>query len=276
MSPGYFAALGVPLLAGREFSGADRAGAPAVAVVSENFAHRFFMDRGPVGKLVQPGSLSFGAPFYRIVGVVGDVRPGGLGAASEPEPALYLSSLQVPPPAAGIAVRTAGDPLDVAPAVERALRRAGPTLEVERVGTMEAYLARSRAPLRWFALLLGALALFSALLAASGVYGVIAFSVARRTREIGIRGALGASPRRVVAMVVRQAMGITGRGLGLGLASALCVGRLLQFYFRGVDPLDPVALGGVAALLGAVALLAALGPARAAARVDPAVALRAE
>ncbi len=276
VSPGYFAAHRIPLLAGREFTASDRADAMAVAVVSENFAHRFFVGVDPVGKLVQPGSLSFDAPWYRIVGVVSDVRPGGLGAASEPEPALYLSSLQVPPAAAGIAVRTFGDPLDLAPAVERAVHRAGPALEIERVGTLEEYLARLRAPLRWFALLFGALALFSALLAASGVYGVIAYNVARRTREIGIRAALGASPRRVVGMVVRQAMGLTGRGLVLGFAGALCLGRLLQYFFRGVDPLDPVALGGVAALLAAVALLAALAPARAAARVEPSVALRAE
>lgn len=277
VSPGYFAALKIPVRRGREFTAEDRAGGHAVAVVSETFANRFFPGADAVGKQVQPGRLSLGGVWYTVVGVVGEVRPRGIGSTAQPEPVLYLSALQVPPRAVGVAVRTAaGDPLDLAAAVERAIRRVGPAPEIAPPDTLDRYLARFRAPLRWMAGVFGALALFSVMLASVGLSGVIAFNVARRTREIGVRAALGAAPRRLIALVMRQGLTVTARGIALGLAGALCLGRLLQFFFHGVDPLDPLVLGGVAALLMVVSLLASLVPARAASRVEPSLAMRAE
>lgn len=276
VSPGYFRSLGIPVHRGREFGPGDGSGSSAVAVVSETFAHRFFPGTDPLGKHVQPGRLRLNGDWYTVVGIVGDVRPRGIGSTAQPEPVLYLSSLQVPLSEAGIAVRTSGDPLDLAPAVQRAILRVGPRQVITWIGTLEEYLTRFRAPLRWFAYVFGSLAAFAVALAVLGLYGMIAYNVARRTSELGVRAALGATPGALVAMIVQQAMKLSLLGAGLGLLGAVCLGRLLQYFFHGVDPLDPVVLGGVAALLMGIALLASFAPARAAATVEPSVALAAE
>ncbi|HEU4456325.1 MAG TPA: FtsX-like permease family protein, partial [Longimicrobium sp.] len=186
----------------------------------------------------------------------------------------YLPAAFLPPANAAVAVRTAGDPRARAAAIEAALLAAAPGARVAEVGTMEEALALHRAPLAWFAAVLGALAAFAILLSSSGVYAVVAFGVARRTREIGVRMALGARPGQVVRHVVGSGLRLARTGAILGTLGALGIARTLQVFFRGVDPADFTVYGAVAALLAVVAVLASWLPARRAARVDPNIALQ--
>ncbi|MDQ3523259.1 MAG: FtsX-like permease family protein [Gemmatimonadota bacterium] len=272
VSPGFFLALGVPILQGREFAQDDRTGTPGVAVVNRTFAYRLFPGGDPVGKRVLAGN----ANWYTIVGVVEDIRAHGIGTGAEPVPGLYLSAIQVPPRTVGLAVRTAGDPLQHADAIRRAIHTAGPLLVPSPASTMKEELARFRAPLHWFAQVFTVLAALATLLAAVGLGSVITHHVARRTREIGIRMAIGAQGRTVLRMVVGQSLRLTLTGTVLGLFGALCLARVLQVFFFGFRALDPVIYGSVALLLGAVALVTSWLPARRAARVDPTIALQAE
>jgi predicted permease len=276
VGPGYFRALGIPVRAGREFTGQDSAGEPRVVVVNEAFAHALFPRLDPIGKQLQLGGVSLHGGWYTVVGVVPSLQPPGIGTPAEPVPALYLPLLQVPPSRAALAVRSGGGAMEALPAVHRAARAMGPGWRFGEPGTLEEELARFRSPLHWYGRVLGALAALATLLAALGLAGVVAHSVERRTREIGVRMAIGARPRQVVGMVVREGLSLALAGTVLGLAGALCVGRLLPFHFHGVRLDDPVPLAGVAALVTVTALLSSWLPARRAARVDPVVALRAE
>lgn len=274
VSPGFFRALGVPLLRGREFTPADTLGAPGVAVITETFAYRSLPFADPLGKELRLGG--YRGPRYIIVGVAKDIRARGIGSGAEPVPGLYLSALQVPPRAAGLAVRTSGDPLHYDDAVRRAIHTVGALRILGAASTMEEELARFRAPLQWFAQVFAALAAAATLLATIGLGSVIGYHISRRTREIGIRMAIGAQRRTVLGMVVGQSLRLTLAGTVLGLFGALCLARVLQFFFYGVRALDPVIYGGVALLLSAAALMASWMPARRAARVDPVVALQIE
>jgi cell division protein FtsX len=213
---------------------------------------------------------------YTVVGVVGDVQPAGLGSPSIAVPTLYLPAARHPPAVAAVAVRTAGDPLARAPAIEAALRAGAPGARVADVMTMEERLARYRAPIGWFAAVLGAVAAFAVVLCSGGVYAVVAFGVARRRREIGVRMALGARPGQVVRHEVGGGMRLARAGALLGFLAAVGLARGLQEVFRGVDPRDGTVYAAAALLLAAVSLVASWIPARAAARVDPAISLRTE
>ncbi|MEW5930500.1 MAG: ABC transporter permease, partial [Gemmatimonadota bacterium] len=277
VSPGFFAALGAPVPRGRELGPGDRDGAPRVAVINDTFAARLFPSRFPVdplGKRIQLGGAR--GEWYTVVGVVEEVRAPGIGSGSAPVPAVYLSTLQHPPAVVSVAVRAAGDPMALLPAVEGAVRAAAPRAALSDAMTMERHLARFRAPLAWLAALLAALAAAALLLATSGLHGVMAYDAARRTREIGVRMALGARTGHVVRMVLGQGLRIVCAGAALSLFGALALGRLLQLLLAGVEPFDPLLFAGIALLLGIVALLAGHGPARRAATVDPQVSLRAE
>lgn len=274
VSPGYFRSMGIPVLKGREFGPGDGASGVPVAVVNQRFAVTLLPRAETVGQRV-----SFTGAFgqlYEVVGVVGDPRPRGLGSTTAPEPAVYVSTLQQPPRELGIALRTGGDPLRHEDAVRGVVSRTAPGARVRDVMTMESVLDRHRAPLRWFAVLLAALAAGALALSAGGLYGVMTFMVARRTREIGIRMALGAAERDVTRQIVGEALRITLWGAGIGGLGAVTLARILQVQFQGVRPLDPLSYLLVAILLGAVTLGAAYVPARRATRVDPMVALRAE
>jgi putative ABC transport system permease protein len=276
VSPGFFRALGVPVLQGREFLPSDGTGAPGVAVVSRTFADRFLPSLDPVGKVVQLGGARLEGPWYQVVGVVDEVRAPGVGSGAEPFPALYLSALQHPPRTAAVAVRARGEPRALLPAVRGALRSVHPALSPRAPSTLEAELRRAQAPIRWFARVFGGMAAVAVLLSAAGLYGVIAYGVARRTREIGVRMALGARAGEVVRMVVGQSLRLVTVGALLGGMVALGLARLLQLLFFGVDPTDVGLYAGVVGVLWGAALLASALPARRAARVDPSVALRAE
>jgi len=277
VSPGYFGAMGVRVVGGREFTRADRSYRPGVVVVNEAFAHRFYPGLNPVGRYLHLGRMSLEPEWYQVVGVVSDVRAHGLGVSAQPPaPAIYFSALQVPPHSLLVTARAAGNPLDLAEAMERALRFVEPAQRVIAARPLTEVLADAAAPLRWAGWVFAAISLFGLVLAGAGVYGVIAFSVSRRTREIGIRIALGADPATVVRMVLRDAVRLAASGLLAGLAGALCLARLLQYLFHGLDPLDPLVYLPVMLVLGATAVIAGLAPARAAAALHPAVALREE
>lgn len=276
VGPGFFHTLRVPLVSGREFTPADDRDAPRAVVVNRTFVYRFELAGNPVGKRIQLGRMSLSGDWYTIVGVVDDQRAPGVGSGTEPIPALYLSALQHPPGAVGFAVRTRGNPAGLALAIRRAIRTVDPRLVIGTESTLAEQLARFRAPLRWFAALFALLAALATLLAASGLYGVTTYAVERRTREIGVRMALGARARTIMGMVIRSGLRTIALGSALGLVAALPLARLLQLRFLGVDPLDPALYAGVTLLLGAVALAASIRPAARAARTDPMVALRAE
>ncbi|HEX6069506.1 MAG TPA: FtsX-like permease family protein [Longimicrobiaceae bacterium] len=274
VSPGYFAAMGVPVLEGREFDGTDRSGAAPVAVVSRAFAYRLFPNGQPTGKEIRLGGTD--GEWYRVVGVADDVRVPAVGSPGSPAPAVYLSLLQHPPAAASLAVRTsgAGARPEAIGAVVRAAAGAGAS--VGAATTLERVLDAARAPLRWFAVLFGGVAAGMMVLALWALHGLMSYAVALRTREIGMRMALGAREASVVAMVLLRSLRLVGLGVVVGLIPLSGVGRLLQTRLAGAEPWDPPLIAAVAALLGAVALLASYGPARRAAALDPQAALRGE
>jgi putative ABC transport system permease protein len=269
VSPGYFRTLGVPFRRGREFGRFDGPGAPPVAVVNEAFAARHFPGEDPVGRRI----VVFRVP-REIVGVAGDERFEGIEAG--PAPAMYLPIDQNPQPSVTVAIRTAGGPLSAAPALRAALRATDPTLALFEVETAEGSLEGSLRQRRFVLVLLGGFAAVALLLAAVGTYGVVSFAVGERTREVGVRVALGARPAHVFGLVVRQGMTLAGVAVGLGVLGALALGRVMENLLFGVGARDPLTLATVAAGLLLTAFAASALPALRATRVDPVRALRLE
>jgi predicted permease len=276
VGPGFFRTLGVRVVHGREFVAADTAGAPRVVVVNQAFASVFRLVGNGVGREIQFHRANLGGTWYTIVGVVEDIRAEGLGSGGEAVPKVYVSAWQHPPGSVGLVVRTEGDPMALLPALEEAVRGSAKGAELAGGMTMRAYLARFRAPLRWLAVVFGAVAAAALVLGTWGLHGVMSYNVARRTREIGIRMAVGARTRDVSRLVLVQSLRIVGLGIVAGVIAVSGVARLLQLLVRGVGPFDPVLFGGIAVTLGCVALLASYRPARRAAAVDPQISLRAE
>jgi putative ABC transport system permease protein len=271
VSPGYFAALGLRVLQGRELEPGD---ARAV-VINRAFAAKLLPRAEPVGQQVLLKGGWIEDP-YLVVGVVDDPRAMAPGAGGDPRPAVYLSAQAHPPRTLALAVRTAGPPDAREPALRHALARAAPGAHVTRGVPMQTVLDRERAPLRWFAVLLAVLAAGATLASAGGLYGTMAFSVARRTREIGVRMSVGATERDVLREVMGEGVRISLLGAVGGSIGALTLAQLLQDAFYGVDASDPVPYAAVVVALAAVTLAAAYIPARRAARVDPNNALRGE
>jgi putative ABC transport system permease protein len=283
VTPGYFPAMGIRLRRGRRLTTDDRVGAPLVMVVNETLARQAWPGEDPIGKRVVCCERGPGDdPMWKtVVGVVGDVRARGLGADVRPE--YYLPMAQSPAAAwhwidrtMTLAVRSPGDPATVAGAMRDAVWSVDRSLPVYDIGTMDQLRVASIAATRFSTMLLTAFGGLALLLAAVGVYGVISYGVSQRTQEIGIRVALGADHRRVVGLVVGHAAALTVAGLVLGLAGALGLSSVIAGLLFQVSPTDPRTLVAGVVLLSLVALLAAIVPARRAARVDPAVALRAE
>lgn len=272
VSRGFFGSLGAPILRGREPGPEDAGSSAAVAVISDTFAHRLFPNGEPLGKRVQVGGRE--GEMYEVVGVVDDIRATGIGVGAEPLPTLYLPIDRHPPVVAGLAVRVTADPGAVTPAIERALHALGPGIRADGAMAMEEYLARFREPLGWFARVFTLIAVASLVLAASGLHALMSFNVNRRSREMGIRMAVGARARDIVRLVLGQSLRVTAFGAVLGLIATGGVARLLQLLLGGLDPLDPVVLGLVPALLGSVALVASYRPARRASAADPQISLR--
>jgi predicted permease len=280
-SPGAFEALGVPLLAGRTFTTEDNDDpARGVVMVSKTFAERFWPGEDPIGKGVIPFNRKGGRP-YRVIGVVGDVHQETLD--DDPASAIYYPMVAIPseatwwPQQVYLTVRTGfADPVTLLPAIRDAARAVDPAIPLANAEDMTTVVARSMTRLSITMTLLAIAAAMAVLLAAIGLYGVLAYSVAQRTSEIGVRLALGAAPAQMERYVVGGALRLAFVGVAAGLAVAVAVTRVLQSLLFGVSPTDPLSYLAAAGLLAAVAALAAWLPARRAARVDPMVALRSE
>ncbi|MGH7582967.1 MAG: ABC transporter permease, partial [Gemmatimonadales bacterium] len=269
----YFQALRVPLLAGRLFPPSDDSTAPAEAVINEAALHRYFPS-GAIGKRLHIGPLATG-PAITIVGVVGDIH--GEGPDQPVRPTLFPDHRQQAwESSLTVVIRTRGDPLALTPALRRAVHDADPTVAVHDIATLDAVTAESLAPRRFAVVLVMGFAVLALVLATVGIYGVLAYLVAGRRREFGIRLALGASARSIVTMVLRQGLIWAGFGLALGLAAAAAERGLLATSLYGVTAGDPITWIGVAMMLLAVVTAACLIPAIRATRVDPVEAMRAE
>ena len=275
VTPGYFGTMRTPLLRGRDFTDRDAEGAPGVAIVSNDFARRYWPGQDPIGKRLKiplPDS-PYHLTWLTVVGVVADARYREIQSSRLD---LFLSYLQSPYGPRHIVVRTTGDPLAVAPSVRAAVRDADRELLAEDVTAMETVVAAALGGPRFGMQLLSAFALAALALAALGTYGVMAFLVGRRTREIGVRMALGARATDVTALILRQGLRPVMAGLTVGLGASLLLGRALGALLYGVAPHDPATMAAAAGTLAGIAAAACFLPARRAARLDPAAALRRE
>jgi putative ABC transport system permease protein len=268
----YFRAMEIPLRQGRLFTPADREDAPPVVVINEALARKYWPGESPIGKRVRLGA--FQRVSREIVGVVGDVRQTTLEA--EAPPAVYLPLEQAPYPFLEIVVRTAGPPERLAGALRRELRAVNPAFALADVRSLPEVLASALAQRRFSAALVGTGALTALVLAVIGLYGGIAFAVGQRTREMGVRMALGARPADAVLLILREGLRIIGLGVGTGLIAALLVTRLLRSQLYGVTSTEPAVYLGVLVLVVVVGLIACYLPARRTSRVDPLQALRAD
>ena len=268
--PDFFRTLGIPLLQGRAFTDADDAAALSVVIVSQATAQKFWGTDDPIGRELRRANEVKGRI---VVGVVGDVRSTALNRES---PALYYPSPRGVWPLMDVVVRTNGKPESVLPAVRQKVHALDPELPLANVRPMEAWVANNAAQPRLNAALLGVFACVALLIAAVGTYGVIAYSVSQRTREIGLRIALGAQRGRVLRLIVGGGMTMALAGIGIGVACALGLSRVLASLVFGVPVRDPATFVTVTMVLAVVALAACLVPAVRASRVDPMVSLRQE
>ena len=268
VSPGYFKTMNIPLLRGRDFEYSD-ASTPNIIIVSQATARTFWGDGNPLGRTLRR-SADPETPFT-VVGVVGDVRGNQLNQES---PAFYYSITTRTMSLMDVVVRTDGSPESLLPAIRKQLKALDPDLPMANVNTMEQWLKTSAAQPRLTSTLLSIFAGVALLIAAIGIYAVLTYSVSQRTREIGVRMALGATPRRVLKLTVSEGMRVVLLGLVIGLAGGFALGRTVESLVYGVGVHDPKIYVVVAAILTAVALAACFIPARRAAVVDPMVALR--
>jgi predicted permease len=269
VSPKYFETLGIPIRAGRDFDERDSARVPHVAIVNETFARRHFPGQDPIGRTLVTGMAQLPS---QVIGVVADVRSTTLN--TPPEADYFLPALQRPETFTNILVRTAADPVTTAQMVRDVLRSVDPDLPLLQPQTLSARIAQTVADRRFALILLASFAALALLLAGMGVYSVMAHLVAFRTSEIGIRMALGATPRAVMRMVLGHSSRLALAGIVLGLAGGFAVSRLMQQVLFEVNPADPLIYLAVSAVLLLVAACASWFPARRATKIDPIVALR--
>jgi putative ABC transport system permease protein len=269
----YFKTVGLQLLQGRAFQDSDHANGPKVVVINEAFAQRYFKDANPVGKILYQHGPDGGIPT-EVIGVVESSRLRRLN--ENPRPAFYfpLAQERQPTKALTLAVRTGIDPQQTLSHLAGVVRAIDAGLPIFDQRTLAQQKVGSLALERMAAVLLAAFGLLALALSALGIYGVLAYSVSRRTAEIGVRMTLGARIHDVLGMVLKQGMGMAGIGMGFGLVLAMGTTRILKNFLFQIEPLDPATFGGVVVVLGAVAGLACWLPARRAAAVDPMVALR--
>jgi predicted permease len=270
----YFKTMGIPLVRGRAFSAADARGATPVVIVNETFARAAWPGEDPIGKRFTAGNATRGGGAVTVVGVVGDVRHVALDA--RPEPELYRPHAQTPMGAVTLALRTSGDPLASAGLARQVVSAIDANVPISDVRSMEQVMAESVARPRLIMSLLLVFAGVGVILGAVGVYGVIAYAVGERRREIGVRIALGAEPGRVAGAVLVQGVRYAAIGVAMGLAGAFAVTRVMRTLVFGVSTTDPLTFVGLSLFLVVVAALASYLPARQAARTDPMVALRAD
>jgi putative ABC transport system permease protein len=278
-SADYFAALGIPLLRGRYFDGTDGEKTPAVVIINNTMARRFWPGEDPIGKRMKAGFD--GSQWCAIVGIVGDVKHTGLDAATNAE--MYYHYLQIPPELMGfvegtmtLVLRTQAEPNSMVGAVRGEVQKLDPDLAVFNVKTMQDLVGGSLAQPRFRTLLLGVFACMALILAATGLYGVIAYAVTQRTNELGVRMALGAQKSDVLKMVVGEGAQLAAVGIGIGLVVAFPLMRIISRLLFGVNAADPLTFAATSSLILLVALAASYLPALKAIKVDPLVALRHE
>ena len=282
-SDGYFETMRIPVRRGRAFDARDREGSLRVVIVDERLARRFWPNQDPVGRRMYTPSgaeeLLGPTPTTRwltVVGVVGDVKQHALVADEAPVGTYYFPVVQDPSRSLGFTLRAAGAPTALAPDVRAAIASLDPELPVYAVRTMEEVTDESLVTRRWPVLLSTGFGVVALLLSAVGIYGVLAFLVTQRTREIGIRMAIGGAPRRIFDLVLREGLLLLGAGFACGLAGLIALRRVLQAHLYGIGPGDPGVLAAATLVLGGVALLACVIPARRATRIDPVLALNRE
>jgi len=276
-TPEYFSTIGIPLKRGRMFTEDDRAQTPKVVLITEAAAKQFFPNEDPIGKTIKlgwgrgPGKPRAGG---EVVGIVGDIKDEGLSEPNPPQ--IYMPLRQWPVSFVTILMKTSVPPTALTEGARAQVAAIDPTLPLSNVGTLEAIVAKSISQQRFYMTLLSLFAAVALVLAAIGIFGVLSYAVSQRTREIGIRMALGAQERTVITLVVRQAMLLVGTGVLAGTVLALYLSQTMSKMLFSVRPTDPTTFVSVAAVLAGVALFASYLPARRATRVDPIVALRAE
>jgi predicted permease len=278
VSEGYFSAFRVPVISGRTFTASDTVNAQPVAVVSRRFAQIYFPGENVLGKHIRMGEggdpYPVQSPWLTIVGVVDEVRYSTWDPSPKTE--VYIDAAQVPLPGITYAVMTEGDAKALAPEARKAMAEADSTVPLDMVMTYKQYLGELMLGLDYAAADLGIDALIALLLAALGIFAVMASMVGQRTREIGVRLAMGARRGDVLRMVMKRAVVLMAVGMGIGVAMAFGLTRMVAMLFVGVHPNDPLVFSGIAAFIAGIALLASWIPARRAAGVDPMVALRDE
>jgi putative ABC transport system permease protein len=270
VTPGYFPALRIPLIAGRYLDERDGANAPKTVVINQACVRKYFANTDPIGQAVQ----SMGPDFSTVVGVVADVKQRAL--TSDVMPQIFVPLAQAATSTMFLVVRSTGDPLNLVSALRKELAEIDPSVPLYNVQTMDDVVAAQMASQRFNAAALAAFAGLAVLLAAVGIYGVMAYAVGQRTREIGVRMALGANPANVLRMILRQGLSLAVLGIALGLGASFGLTRLMRTMLYNVKTTDPLTFGTVTAAFLFVALAACWIPARRATRVDPVVALRYE
>ena len=273
VEPGYFAALRVPLVRGRTFTAADRAGGQPLIVINETMARQYFPGENPIGQHLQV-NWTDPAAHPEIIGVVGDLRTSALD--TDIHPMIYYAFAQAPTGSMMLVIRQSGDPGPIVASVRSAMRDLDHDVPLTDVATMSTRVERSMSDRRYPMLLLSGFAVVAVLLAAVGLYGLLSFIVSRRTREIGVRMALGADRRSVLGLVLRDGVRLTLIGAAIGVVASSVAARALGALLYGVGPADPLTFGAVGLLLVIVALAASYLPAARATRVDPVEALRTE
>jgi predicted permease len=269
----YFEAMGIPIRRGRNFDVNDGPAAPPVAVINETMARKLFPNQDPLGQHVRTGPGATG-PWTTIIGVIGDVRHGGLEEVPQPE--MYITYQQGPPVSPFIVLRTAGDPALLAETVRAEIRQIDKHMPIYDLRTMTTLRSESVSTRRFVLLIVAAFGALALGLAAIGVYGVMSLIVSERTREVGVRLALGAEPAQLLRMIVLQAARLAAIGVAIGVVATLAFAPLLDSQLYGIGATDPLTFVSVPAMLLATAMLAALVPARKAMRIDPLAALRIE
>jgi putative ABC transport system permease protein len=274
-TPDYFRTLAIPLKGGRMFSDVDRLGGARVLLISETAERMFFPGGDGIGQKLRFGARGgYEENKGEIIGIVGDVHYFGVDAPVPPM--FYVALPQAGLDGASVVIRTAGSPGGLAPSARRVIQSIDRDALVSEAMPLEAIVSSALGQRRFYMMLLGAFAVLALVLAAVGVYGVISYSVTQRTQEIGIRMALGAARKEVLAMVMRRGLGFAAAGLAVGLIMAMMLNRALKGLLVGVSTTDPLTLVVTAAVLLLVTVLACYVPARRATRVDPMVALRFE
>jgi len=270
----YFETMRIPLIRGRFFNEQDRRDSPQVAIIDENMARTYWPNTNSIGKRLKQGSANNDNPWLTVVGVVANVKQYALDTDSRV--AFYRPHSQIPSGMMYLTLRTRGQPASLTPTVMREARALEPNVAIYDVKTMEQWLSGSLARRRFAMLALGLFAGVAMLLAAVGIYGVMSYATAQRTREIGVRVALGAQRRDVLSLVIRKGVNLALIGTAIGLVGCLAVTRLVSSLLYGVTPTDPWTIASASLLLVVVTILASWLPARRAAKVDPMEALRYE